>query len=282
MDYTADEFRNVARLNKPNLMKKSVIVPIGDNKYQFKIGGIGQKAIKIEKFFHYSDIINAVQEGISDGLEYLIEQIIIDPNMNKIPNLDSAAELKLRAKANKAALKRMTIESFVGTKKYEFKISGIGERAIKLEIYIAYEDISKELNAGNEINLEFILKEILVENEVDYSIFEDIDPEDYMEDAVSETEEHDDEKPIVIDKLSSDESEEIISKIKGVQKLIFDSIDEIDSDIFTVKDVLEQDLIKSYEAQGQSMKPIVIKNIEELIDLGIIATGDNDNYYKLW
>ena len=121
-----------------------------------------------------------------------------------------------------------------------------------------------------------------MENEVDYSIFEDIDPEDYMEDAVSETEEHDDEKPIVIDKLSSDESEEIISKIKGVQKLIFDSIDEIDSDIFTVKDVLEQDLIKSYEAQGQSMKPIVIKNIEELIDLGIIATGDNDNYYKLW
>ena len=78
MDYKADEFRNVALLNKPDLRKKTVIIPISDNNYQFKISGIGQKAIKLEKYFYYSEIIDAVQEGIDDGLEFLIEQIIID------------------------------------------------------------------------------------------------------------------------------------------------------------------------------------------------------------
>ena len=165
MDYKADEFRNVALLNKPDLRKKTVIIPIADNNYQFKISGIGQKAIKLEKYFYYSEIIDAVQEGIDDGLEFLIEQIIIDPKKEKRPNLDSSSELKLRANANKQALKRMTVEEFVGTKKYEFRIAGIGGRSIKLEIYVGYEDIAKELNDGNTINELFEeLSELLYKN----------------------------------------------------------------------------------------------------------------------
>lgn len=284
MDYKADEFRNVALLNKPDLRKKTVIIPIADNNYQFKISGIGQKAIKLEKYFYYSEIIDAVQEGIDDGLEFLIEQIIIDPKKEKRPNLDSSSELKLRANANKQALKRMTVEEFVGTKKYEFRIAGIGGRSIKVEIYVGYEDIAKELNNGNTINLEFILKEVLVGNKVDYTIFEDIDIEDYQYyDEDEEDDEIFEEKiPVKIDKLSSSESKELISQIEGIQRLIFDSIDDIDSDVFTVEDVLEQDRIKAYAVQGKSFEPIIIKNIDELIDLGIIAKGKNNDYYKLW
>lgn len=284
MGYTADEFKNVAMVNKSNLMKKAFIVPIANNKYQFKIAGVGQMSIKIEKFFYYSEIIKAVQKGIDDGLEYLVEQIIIDPNMEKIPNLDSYQELKLRAFANKQALKRMSIESFVGTKKYEFRIAGIGGRAIKLELYVGYEDIAKELNEGNEVNLEFILKEILVDNEVDYSIFENINIEtlDYEENIESDDDQEEPEKVISINKLSLNECKNIISKIEGIQRLIFDSIDGIDSDVFSMDDVLEQDLIKSYAVKGKSFEPIITKNIEELIELGIITKGDNNNYYKLW
>ncbi len=285
MDYKADEFRNVALLNKPDLRKKTVIIPISDNNYQFKISGIGQKAIKLEKYFYYSEIIDAVQEGIDDGLEFLIEQVIIDPKKEKRPNLDCSSELKLRANANKQALKRMTVEEFVGTKKYEFRIAGIGGRSIKLEIYVGYEDIAKELNNGNTINLEFILKEVLVGNKVDYTIFEDIDIEDYQYDDEDDDVEDDEileDIPVKIDKLSSSESKELISQIEGIQRLIFDSIDDIDSDVFTVEDVLEQDRIKAYAVQGKSFEPIIIKNIDELIDLGIIAKGNNNDYHKLW
>lgn len=280
MGYTADEFRNVAAANKSDLRNKTVLIPIGNNRYQFKIAGVGPTAIKLECYFRYSDVINKVQDGVDDGLEYLIEQIIIDPNMKKIPTLDSSAELRARASANKQALKRMSIESFIGTKNYEFRLAGIGGRAIKLENYVVYEDIAKELNGGNEVNLEFIIKEILVGNDVDYTIFEDID---IINNQNSQSNDSKDEIiEINIDKLSSDESEKIISKIDGIQRLIFDSIDDIGSDMFTVADVLEQDRIKSYAVQGKSFEPIIINNINELIDLGIITAGNDNNYYKLW
>lgn len=283
MGYTAEEFRNVATVNRSNLMKKLVYIPIGNNNYQFRIAGIGPSAIKLENYFRYTEIIKKVQEGIDDGLEYLIEQIIIDPNMKKVPMLDSSSELRARASANKQALRRMSIESFVGVKNYEFRLAGIGGRAIKLEIYVAYEDIAKELNEGNKINLEFILKEILVGNKVDYGIFEDIDPKDYLIPQNEDTDDAEDEiEEIVINKLSSEESEMIISKIEGIQKLIFDSIDDIDSDVFVVEDVLDQDRLKSYAVQGKSLEPLVIKNIDEFVELGIIITDDNNNYYKLW
>ena len=284
MDYKADEFRNVAKANKSDLMKKTVYLPIGNNNYQFKIAGIGPSAIKLEGYFRYTEIIKKVLEGIDDGLEYLIEQIIIDPNMKKEPTLDSSSELRARASANKQALRRMSIESFVGIKKYEFRLAGIGGRAIKLEVYVTYEDIAKELNNGSTINLEFILKEILVGNKVDYSIFEDIDIEDYQYDDDDDEDEDEisEDISVKIDKLSSSESEELISQIEGIQRLIFDSIDDIDNDVFTVKDVLEQDRIKSYAVQGKSFEPIIVKNIDELIDLGVIAKGNNNDYYKLW
>ena len=181
-------------------------------------------------------------------------------------------------------MKRKTGEEFVGTKKYEFRIAGIGGRSIKLEIYVGYEDIAKELNDGNTINLEFILKEVLVGNKVDYTIFEDIDIEDYQYD--DEDYDEDDvileDHPVKIDKLSANESKELISQIEGIQRLIFDSIDDIDSDVFTIEDVLEQDRIKAYAVQGKSFEPIIIKNIDELIDLGIVAKVNNNDYHKLW
>ena len=279
MEYNAEELRNVAKINKSNLRKKSVRIPINGKDYLFKIAGVGDMSIKLEQYFFYSQIINSVQEGNHDGLEFLIEQIIIDPKKEKIPTLDSSTELRERAFANKHALKTMFIDVVVGTGEYEFRIAGIGGKSVKLELYVGYEDMAKVLNSGNTLNLEFILKEILVGNDVDYSIFNDIP--DVKEDDKG-IEEKSVEEIIHIDKLNSDESAEIISNITGVQKLVFDAIDNMDSDVFAVADVLEQDLIKSYAVQGKSFEPIIIKNINEFIDLGIIMTQDNEYYYKLW
>ena len=281
MEYKVEEFRNVAAVNKSKLRNKSVIIPIADNKYQFKISGIGPQAVKLENYFSYSEIINQVQEGNNEGLEYLIEQIIIDPNQVKSPILEDPSELKLRANANKESLRRMSVEAFVGTKKYDFRIAGVGGRAIKLEIYVGYVDIANELNEGNKINLEFIISEILVGNQVDYSLFENIDIEEYSEDEVNTDEKESDEETDIINKLSPDESEKLISQIQGVQKLIFDSINDIEEDIFTIEDVLDQDLIKAYAVQGKSFEPIIIENINEFIELGLISINNN-KYYKLW
>lgn len=278
MSYKSDELRNLAILKKSELRNTFFKIPVGENFYSFKISGIGKMTIKLEKFFYYSEIIKAVQDGVDDGLEYLIEQIIIDPNKNKKPALDSSAELRERASANKNALKQMHINPIIGIKEYEFRIAGIGGKSIKIEFYMNYEDMASVLNEGHEASLEFILKEILVDNEVDYSIFEDLEE---LDEINADDDNADEDISINIEKLPEGECVELISKLEGLQKLTFDAIDSIDSDVFTVDDVLEQDLIKSYAVQGKSFVKIISKNIGELINLGLVRDEDG-KYYKLW
>lgn len=72
----AEDLKNKAVENKPGLRKEYVNITVGDEEYGFRISGIGEKAIKIEKFIKYDDIIDAIESENEEGLESIIKKII--------------------------------------------------------------------------------------------------------------------------------------------------------------------------------------------------------------
>ena len=72
----SEDLKNKAVENKMGLRKEYVNITVGDEEYGFRISGIGEKAVKIEKFIKYEDIIEAVENGNDNGLESIIKKII--------------------------------------------------------------------------------------------------------------------------------------------------------------------------------------------------------------
>lgn len=72
----ADDLKDKAMNNKFGLRKKFVNIPIGQEEYQFRISGIGSKAVKIEKYIKYDEIMEAISQGNDNGLENMIKLII--------------------------------------------------------------------------------------------------------------------------------------------------------------------------------------------------------------
>ena len=48
-----DEFKKKAIDNKNDIKRESVDIIIGEDEQSFRISGIGEKAVKIEKYFRY-------------------------------------------------------------------------------------------------------------------------------------------------------------------------------------------------------------------------------------
>ena len=74
----AEDLKNKASEYKADLKRQYVNIPIGDEEYGFRISGIGEKSVKIEKFVKYDDIFEAIESGNDNGLEAMIKQIIED------------------------------------------------------------------------------------------------------------------------------------------------------------------------------------------------------------
>ena len=71
-----DDLKNKAMENKMDLRKEYVNIPIGDEEYGFRLAGIGGKAIKLEKYVKYDEIMEAVEAGNTNGLEAMVKTII--------------------------------------------------------------------------------------------------------------------------------------------------------------------------------------------------------------
>lgn len=72
----ANDLKEKAMVNKFGLRKKYVNIPIGEEEYGFRLSGIGAKAVKIEKFVKYDDIMEAIDAGNDSGLEAMLKKII--------------------------------------------------------------------------------------------------------------------------------------------------------------------------------------------------------------
>ncbi|KZX16320.1 hypothetical protein MBCUT_09330 [Methanobrevibacter cuticularis] len=71
-----EELKNKAVENKQGIKKEGLNIIIGDTEEQFRISGIGEKAVKIEKFVKYEDMIEALEQGREESLELMIKKVI--------------------------------------------------------------------------------------------------------------------------------------------------------------------------------------------------------------
>ena len=71
-----EELKNKAVDNKQEIKKEGLTVVIGDGEEQFRISGIGEKAVKIEKYIKYEEMIEAFEQGKEDSLEISIKKLI--------------------------------------------------------------------------------------------------------------------------------------------------------------------------------------------------------------
>ncbi len=284
MSYNANGVRELAMLNKRNLKNKFFMVPINGEEYKFKISGLGKMAIKIEKYFYYNEIVKYISDGKKGGFEYLIGQLVVDPkNQTKIPHFEGTFELRERALINKANLKSKYVNILIGSKEYGFRLSGIGNKSVKIELFVGYDDIVKELTSGNNNSLEFILMELLLGNEIDYDKFNEtpiiIEVDDDEEDEEEDINEIDLDN---IEKLSREDFEDASANVSGWSKLVFDAIDDFIEDIFTFELLLNQDRILSYQTRGETLENDVLDNLNKLIELGLVAKLNKTYYARLW
>ena len=77
-----EELKEKAINNKPALRKKYVTLNVGENEYDFRLAGIGGKAIKLEAYIKYDSIIEAIETNNMDSVESQLMKIIeeYEPN----------------------------------------------------------------------------------------------------------------------------------------------------------------------------------------------------------
>ena len=280
MSYSAEGLKEVAMFNKRNLRNKFFNITINDVDYKFKVSGVGSRSIKIEKFFYYSDIIGAVNRGNKKGFENEIKQIIEGSS-----SIGTANQLRDNALANKVKLKNEFLDILIGGKFYEFRIAGIGFKSVKIEMYMYYDEIIKGISSNNNKRLEFTFIELITGEKIDF--IEEVNDESDIGSTSKDDSKEDGESFEEVDindlvKLSDDEFDEIIINVKGWNKLVFDSIEDILEDQFTLDELLNQNRILSYQSRGEDLKVKVLENLNHLIDLGLIAQINKTTYYKLW
>ena len=64
----ADDLRDKANEFKTGLKKRFINIPIGDEEYGFRISGIGQKSVKLEKYVKFDEIFEAIESGKYDHI----------------------------------------------------------------------------------------------------------------------------------------------------------------------------------------------------------------------
>lgn len=68
MDKEVREVRNLAKHNKRHIMYKTVEIDLNGDTYPLVIKGVGAKAIKLELYIHYEDILNEHDKRVLEGL----------------------------------------------------------------------------------------------------------------------------------------------------------------------------------------------------------------------
>lgn len=71
-----EDLKNKAVDHKQEIKREGLTLLIGDTEENFRISGIGEKAVKIEKFVKYEDMVEAAELGRADSLEVAIKKVI--------------------------------------------------------------------------------------------------------------------------------------------------------------------------------------------------------------
>lgn len=87
MDKEVREVRNLAKHNKRNIMYKSVELKSNGDTYPLVIKGVGAKAIKLELYIYYEDILNEHDSKVLEGILWdKINRVYKDTQSTSIGN----------------------------------------------------------------------------------------------------------------------------------------------------------------------------------------------------
>ncbi|MDR3290994.1 MAG: hypothetical protein LBT10_02495 [Methanobrevibacter sp.] len=75
MEDLVEKLKNKALEFKEDIKREEISLPIGDSEHKFRLSGIGEKAIKLEKYIRYEDIVEGVESG-KEGLEKSLKNLI--------------------------------------------------------------------------------------------------------------------------------------------------------------------------------------------------------------
>ena len=68
-------------------------------------------------------------------------------------------------------------------------------------------------------------------------------------------------------------------EISGWEKLVFNAINEIESNVFSLDDLKRLDIFKMYQFEDESIESTIVDNLNKLSDLKLIRILGN-NYFK--
>lgn len=75
------------------------------------------------------------------------------------------------------------------------------------------------------------------------------------------------------------EMSDAINEINGWNKIVFKATTEIEGNVFSLDDLKQLDIFKMYQFEDQSLESIILNNLNDLADLGLVESLGN-NYYK--
>ena len=81
------------------------------------------------------------------------------------------------------------------------------------------------------------------------------------------------------DRFDSKNVDAIIDGLKGWEKLVFNAINEIESNVFSLDDLKRLDVFKMYQFEDESIESTIVDNLNKLSDLKLIRILSN-NYFK--
>ena len=152
--------------NKSNILNQFFVIIVANKEYEFKIDNITNKEIFIQKKFYFEELTS---EDSKNSFEVYIQNLITDSG----DFIYNSSELKQRSIINKDNLMRKMFAIPIGDKKHGFRIISITSRYIKIENVLKFELIEKIYSKGI-ISLEYILHEYILGNDIDYSLFKEL------------------------------------------------------------------------------------------------------------
>ena len=140
-DISDYKLKHIIKVKDDLLNRRRVLIPIGENIYEFRIEEIKSEFIEIIKYFEYLEVT------LSYGpLEAELNGFTHGKTRNQLTDNEVYA------------IRFSKFKMEVGKKDYEFEISGVGPRALKVSLYIKYSDIEEAENL-----IESQLKDIILD-----------------------------------------------------------------------------------------------------------------------
>ena len=139
---------------QPHLMESiSILLNIDENLYNFKVDDVGKELVEFVAYFKHNDIKYATRP--------------IEKEINKITHGKSKNQM---SKQHQFYAYNSKFKLPIEGKDYEFEITGIGPSAVKLSLYLKFNNIEKS-NVSFEKSLKQKIEEkygLIIENNESY------------------------------------------------------------------------------------------------------------------